>query len=169
MNLMDQAKQWFAQLAPREQVMVAACAAFIVVALIWTMAIQPLFNGGAELAERVAQKQSQLTTLQEMAAQVSRASDGRSGATAMTNSNDSIVVVIDKTTRSRQLAQHLKRNQPDGNNSVRLRFEGAGFDSLVAWLGELKTNYGMTMVTASFDEAGSGRVNCSLVITRAGI
>ena len=39
---------------------------------------------------------------------------------------------------------------------------------LVTWLGELKTNYGMHISTANFDESGTGRVNCSLVVVKGG-
>jgi type II secretory pathway component PulM len=144
--------------------MVVTCGIVIVMALIWSLLIKPVYVGSAELEDRVAQKQAQLASLQELASQIN--TDGQTG---IRTGSESIVVVIDRTTRSRQLAQYLKRNQPDGNASVRLRFEGAPFDVLVAWLGELKQSYGMTMVTANFDEAGTGRVNCSLVITRAGI
>jgi general secretion pathway protein M len=168
MNPLEMLQAWFTKLAPREQIMVAVCGVFVVGALVWSAGIEPLFKNGALLEQRVAKKQAELSNLQELAGQVRWAADGQSGASTPPNNTDSIVVVIDRTTRSRQLAQHLKRNQPDGNNSVRLRFEGASFDTLVTWLGELKTTYGMTMVTASFDEAGIGRVNCSLVITRAG-
>ena len=164
-------QQWFTQLAPRERIMVSVCGVFIVLAAIWSLGLKPLFVNGAELAERVADKQARLATMQELASQIRPAGDASSGASARPGSgasNDSIVVVIDRTTRSRQLAQYLKRNQPDGNTGVRLRFEGALFDDLVAWLGELKQNYGMTMVTANFDESASGRVNCSIVMSRAG-
>ncbi|MCP4000352.1 MAG: type II secretion system protein M [Gammaproteobacteria bacterium] len=165
MNPKDELQNWFLQLAPRERVMVSICAVFVLLTLLWSFALQPIFSHSADLENRVTEKQAQLANLQEMASQIRPGADSVSGPSV--SSNDSIVVVIDRTTRSRQLAQYLKRNQPDGNN-VRLRFEGAPFDVLVAWLGELKQNYGMTMVTANFDEAGTGRINCSLVITRAG-
>ena len=165
MNVLNDIQAWFTHLAPRERIMVVACGIVIIMALTWSLLIKPVYVSSAELEDRVAQKQANLANLQELASQIN--TDGQSGT--RTGSSESIVVVIDRTTRSRQLAQYLKRNQPDGNASVRLRFEGAPFDVLVAWLGELKQSYGMTMVTANFDEAGTGRVNCSLVITRAGI
>jgi general secretion pathway protein M len=165
MNPLLELQAWFAQLASRERIMVTACAAVSILALIWTFILQPVYIGSADLESRVKEKQAQLASLQELASQIQPGNAPQSGKNE--SRNDSIVVVIDRTTRSRQLAQYLKRNQPDGNN-VRLRFEGAPFDILVAWLGELKQNHGMTMVTANFDEAGVGRINCSLVITRAG-
>jgi type II secretory pathway component PulM len=155
---------WWTQLAPRERNLVAVCGVFIVGALIWTLGIQPLYKGSAKLAEQVVEKESQLANLQELASQISPGGDSKTSATASTN--ESIVVVIDKTTRSRSLAAYLKRNQPEGTNGVRLRFEGAPFDVLVQWIGELNKTYGMSMVSASFDDAGTGRVNCSIVLNR---
>ena len=169
MNPTEMIKDWFIQLAPRERVMVLVCGAVVVLALIWQLLINPLFTNTANLDKRVADKTAQLATLQEQAGQVWVA-DGTSGASAAPTggANQSIVVIIDRTTRSRQLAQYLKRNQPDGNSGVRLRFEGAPFDTLMEWLGELKNSYGMTVTSANFDESGTGRVNCSVVIVRSG-
>ena len=165
MNPLHEFQAWFAQLAPRERIMVSICAAFSMLAIIWTFIIQPAYSSSTDLENRVTEKQAQLASLQELASQIQPG--GASQSAGIKSGSDSIVVIIDRTTRSRQLAQYLKRNQPDGNN-VRLRFESAPFDVLVDWLGELKQNHGMTMVTANFDEAGTGRINCSLVITRAG-
>lgn len=158
-------QEWFEQLAPRERVMVSACAVIVVLALLWIAIIQPIFVGGANLAERVAQKETQLANLQELASQV-RPGQPTQRRTVQ-GRNESIVVIIDRTTRNRQLAAYLKRNQPEGNSGVRLRFEGAPFDTLVEWIGELQQSYGMTAVTANMDLAGSGRVNCTLLLSRA--
>jgi general secretion pathway protein M len=156
--------EWWLQLAPRERLLVAICGVFVILALIWSLGIQPLYKGSAKLQEQVASKQSQLANLQELASQVSSGSGDATIRPGRTN--ESIVVVIDKTTRNSSLANYLKRNQPEGTSSVRLRFENAPFDILVQWLGELNKVYGMTMVSASFDEAGAGRVNCSVVLSR---
>lgn len=163
-------RDWWQQLAPREQMMVAGCAVFIVLAMIWSMVIQPLYTGRTLLAQEVATKQGQLANFQELAGRFAPAVSGASPAPGNNsgNSNESIVVIIDRTTRNRAIAPYLKRNQPEGTAGVRLRFEGAPFDELVEWLGELSQSYGLVAVTANFDEAGTGRVNCSLVLTRGG-
>jgi general secretion pathway protein M len=159
-------RDWWEQLAPRERIMVSVCGAFIIAALIWTMIVRPVYSGNAQLKEAVATKQAQLANLQELASRITPASQGR--PTTRQGRNDSIVVVIDQTTRERSLAGYLKRNQPEGNSGVRLRFEGAPFDALVDWLGELNQVYGLVTVSASFDEAGPGRVNCSIELKRPG-
>ncbi len=158
-------REWFEQLAPRERMFVSVCAAFVVLALVWVLAVRPMLSGRAELIDRVDSKQLQLANMQELAARMP--ARGQSNRPA-SNSNDSIVVIIDRATRNRQLSQYLKRNQPDGQAGVRLRFENAPFDQLMSLLGELHNNYGMQTSNANFDSVGSGVVNSSLVLTRGG-
>jgi len=161
-------QEWWYQLAPRERILVGACAIIVVLALLWTLAVRPLFQGSALLAEQVASKQSQLSNMQELAARV-QAGGNSTPSGNRPASTESLVLIIDRTTRERALASYLKRNQPESSSSVRLRFEGAPFDELVQWLAELQTNHGMTTVSANFDEASTGRVNSSLVLKRQGL
>ena len=82
---------------------------------------------------------------------------------------DSLVVVVDQTTRSAGLAMYLKRNQPDGASSIRLRFENAPFDTLVEWLAELQSKYNVSAISANIDMASDpGRVNCNFTLGRTG-
>ncbi len=159
-------QEWLESMSPRERIMVIVCAAVVVAALFWVLAVQPLIKQSAGLEERVRDKRAQLTTLHELAAQIQ---PGSADAATAGGSDDSLVVIIDRTTRAKQLADYLKRNQPEDAGSVRLRFEGAPFDALVDWLGELNDRYAMTVSNASFDRADAGRVNASLVIRRAGV
>jgi general secretion pathway protein M len=159
-------QDWWLQLAPRERILVAVCGVLVVLALIWSLGIQPLYQNTAKLEEQVAEKQGQLANYQELAAQI--IPGGNSQSSGQPNSNESIVVIIDRTTREWALASFLKRNQPEGNGNVRLRLEGAPFDKVVEWLGQLNSKYGMLTISANIDEAGEGRVNCSLVLGRAG-
>lgn len=156
------------QLAPRERLLVAVCAAFIIFAIFWSLVVQPVYKGSARLAAEVESKQSQLVKYQELAARLGPSGGSSAPATSI-NSTDSIVVIIDKTTRQSTLAAYLKTNQPEGDAEVRLRFEDAPFDLLVTWLGELGQQHGMVAVSANFDAASPGRVNCSLILSRGGI
>jgi general secretion pathway protein M len=158
-------RDWFNELSARERLLVIVCAAFVGVTLVWVLGVQPLLKTAADMDERVTTKRAELANYQELAAQLQALPAGPQRS-AVQGRGDSIVVIIDRTTRQRQLASYLKRNQPEGDG-VRLRFEGAPFDALVSWLGELNDNYGMTTINANFDDAGAGRVNCSLVLQRA--
>ncbi|MBT8422745.1 MAG: type II secretion system protein M [Gammaproteobacteria bacterium] len=159
-------QDWLNSLEPRERLMVIGCGIFVLVAAIWVFGLQPILQQADGLEARVVDKRAQLANLQELAAQVDTSGPAPAGGAA--TATQSLVVIIDRTTREKQLAGYLKRNQPEGSTSVRLRFEGAPFDALVTWLGDLNSDYGLTASNANFDRAGPGRVNVSLVLTRSG-
>jgi type II secretory pathway component PulM len=84
-------------------------------------------------------------------------------------SNESPVVIVDRTLRERGLNRTLKRQQPVPNG-IRVEFESVAFDDLVLWLGTLESDYAMTVQAASLSaatQAGPGRVNASLTLERA--
>ena len=161
-------RDWFEQLKSREKLIVSVGTVVVTVALIVSLGIRPLYVNSARTAERVANKEALLAKLEQAATRLSSANRGSAGA--IESASQSMVVVVDKSARSFGLGQYLTRNQPDGGTGIRLRFEGAPFDDLVTWIAEIQTRYGMTTVSASFDQAGArGRVNCSLVLDRPGV
>ena len=161
-------RDWFEQLKSREKLIVSVGTVVVTVALIVSLGIRPLYVNSARTAERVANKEALLAKLEQAATRLSSANRGSAGA--IESASQSLVVVVDKSARSFGLGQYLTRNQPDGGTGIRLRFEGAPFDDLVTWIAEIQTRYGMTTVSASFDQAGArGRVNCSLVLDRPGV
>jgi general secretion pathway protein M len=112
----------------------------------------------------VADQQELLDELSQLAA---RRGPQRGAVDAGAGGDQSLVLVVDRTTRSQGLASYLKRNQPDGENSIRLRFEDAPFDNLLGWLVEMQSKYGVGAVSANIDGSPStGRVSCNLVLSR---
>ena len=161
-------RDWFEQLKSREKLIVSVGTVVLAVALIVSLGIRPLYVNSARTAERLANKEALLAKLEQAATRLSSANRGSAGA--IESASQSMVVVVDKSARSFGLGQYLTRNQPDGGTGIRLRFEGAPFDDLVTWIAEIQTRYGMTTVSASFDQAGArGRVNCSLMLDRPGV
>jgi general secretion pathway protein M len=160
-------KAWFQQLNPREQLLVSIGGALAVLALIISFGVSPLISKTSRGRELIDEKQSLLTEIAQVA---QRLGPQRGGAQAIdTPGSQSLVVVVDKTTRQNGLEPYLKRNQPDGNASIRLRFENAPFDTLMEWLGQLQSQYGMATTSANIDKAAlPGRVNCNLTLDRVG-
>ena len=161
-------RNWFEQLNSREKLVVSVGTVVVTVALIVSLGIRPLYVNSARAAERVANKAALLARLEQAAARLGPGNRG--SGTAIEGAGQSMVVVVDRSARSLGLGQYLTRNQPDGNTGIRIRFEGAPFDDLIAWIAEVQTRYGMTTVSANFDQSGApGRVNCSLVLDRPGV
>ena len=160
-------KEWFQNLAPREQVLISIGGGLVVVFLIVMLGIQPVLSKASRGHELITEKQALLTELSQVAQRIGPQTGGGQGVDL--TGGQSLVVIVDKTTRERGLGPQLKRNQPDGDSSIRLRFENASFDALMGWLSQLQNQYGLTTTSANIDvAAGTGRVNCNLTLERIG-
>lgn len=156
---------WFMQLEPRERLLIGCAAALLIVALIILLGVRPLMNGTERNQRMLEDKLALLADLDQAAARLGPQTN-RSG-TPSTAARQSLVVLVDQTTRNHGLSGNLKRNQPDGADSIRLRLENAPFDALVQWLAELQNRHGLSAVSANIDAAQArGRVNCNLVLSR---
>ena len=164
---MDALRDWFNDLAPRERVLVAAASLLLLFAIVVLGAVRPLTSKAARSTEIVADREALLAELDEVAARLGPQRGNNASASAA--SGQSLVLIVDRSTRSRGLAEFLVRNQPDGENKIRLRFERAPFDTLVEWLVELQVRHGLSAQSANIDKSPErGRVNCNLVLTRGG-
>jgi general secretion pathway protein M len=160
-------KEWFEQLEQRERLLVAAAGALVIIALVVVLVIRPISGQTSRGLELIDNKRALLTELGQVAQRIGP--QGAGAATSNVGNPDSLVVVVDQTTRSAGLAMYLKRNQPDGASSIRLRFENAPFDTLVEWLAELQSKYNVSAISANIDMAADpGRVNCNFTLGRTG-
>jgi len=166
MNPSVMLREWLDKLAPRERLLVLAAAIFAGIALVYALGLQPLYAARGRAAAEVEARRSLLSDIE----QVARRFGPQGAGTAPTMATgESLVVVIDRSTRERGLGSYLKRNQPEGAAGVRLRLENAPFDELTSWLADVQSRHGLAAVAASFDPSGEpGRVNSNLVLERVG-
>jgi general secretion pathway protein M len=85
-------------------------------------------------------------------------------------SQQSPIIIVDQTLRSRGLERYRQRSQPTTSNGIRVEFENVAFDELVLWLGDLSDQYGMHVQAGSFgktSQVGPGRINATLTLERA--
>ncbi len=160
-------KEWFYKLAPRERLLVGTAAVLTGILLIVTLGIRPMISQTTRSHERIEDKRKLLSELERVAERIGPQTGSNRGTTGA--AIQSLVVIVDRTTRGSGLAPYLKRNQPDGTNSIRLRFENAPFDATIEWLGGIKNRYGLIVSAANIEAAATtGRVNCNLTLTRGG-
>jgi|TARA_B110000263_G_C15132868_1_gene429697 type II secretory pathway component PulM len=130
--------------------------------LIWTFAWEPLEHRVQELEILVSDKNNLLANLRRMEALNPILLNDARNLTAQ-----SLVVLVDETHRDHGLNGSLSRNQPDGDNGIRVVFQTTSFDRLIGWLGMMELSYGIKVESASFDGARqSGVVNATLVLRR---
>jgi type II secretory pathway component PulM len=155
------AREWLANLSPRERNLVYAAAGLASLLLLYLVLVLPFQASGARLQKRVAQKTVDLAWMREVAPQVMAAA----GATAR-QGGESLVVLVDRTARDAGLGTALRDQSPNGENGLRLRLEAASFDALVAWLAGLQQMHGVAIEAATFDAAAPGLVNATLTLTQ---
>lgn len=159
-------REWFDKLAPRERWLVLTAGLFAVVALVYALGLRPLHATHARAAADVELQRQLLHDVEQVA---SRHGPQSGDTAAAQGDGESLVVLIDRSTRDEGLGPYLKRNQPEGATGVRLRMEKVPFDALTTWLAGVQTKHGLGIVSATFDPAGEpGRVNSNLVLDRVG-
>lgn len=162
---LEKLKYDYLALQARERWLIAAGAVLVLLTAIYVLAWAPLAKSVADRSARVEKKQADLAWMQSVAGQVMAA--GEIAGPAAVSNDESIVVVIANTATQAGVGNALTGQTPNGANSVRVRLEGADFDALVLWMGQLQQQYGVIVENASIDRAGKpGQVNASLMFTR---
>jgi general secretion pathway protein M len=157
-------KEWLANLAPRERRILAGGAVALVLLLFYLVIWQPLHSGVAQMRTSVAEQRDTLRWMREAAAEVkSLATSGAQGGAGL--GGRSLLAVVDQSARSSNLGPALKRVEPEGQNSVRVRVEGASFDAMVGWLSGLARSSQVFATSLSIERAdASGQVDARLTL-----
>ena len=160
MSRRDELEAWYDALNPREQLLVRYGALAAIVLIVVGVVLQ--LHGAVRAAEqRVATKRADAAYIQSVLPELrSRPLPAGGG--------QSLVMVVDRTTRDAGLALNLKGTEPSGISGVRVRFEGASFEQLVTWLLRIQQEYGLAIQAATLEKTDApGRVNASLTFVRS--
>lgn len=152
--------EWFSSREPRERLILAVGAFVALVIVAWGFVWRPLSNGVERLQASVEDKTVLLVDVQ-------RAAAIQPESTPRATANQSLVALVDRTSRAHGVAGALGRQRPDGANAINVEFRGAAFDDLLAWLIELEREHGVTIMQSSVTSTrDQGRVNGSLLLQR---
>lgn len=154
-------RDWFLQLAPREQLILGLGTVLAVVIVGFSFVYRPLDTRTAALRESVDELSRVLVDLRRAAA----LGDGPGAATAGAGGG-SLVSIVPETARGFGLAFDTTRL--DGTDAIRVTFSDVPFDSLNAWLTELELGHGIRVDTVSgISTTGTpGLVGGQILLTR---
>ena len=80
-------------------------------------------------------------------------------------SDQSLLAVVNESTSARGIS--LKRVEPKNDQSLRVWIENVSFNQLIAWIGLLQKNHGVSIETITLDRTPiSGYINTALVVSR---
>jgi len=155
-------REWLEGLAPRERLFVVAGGIAVIIILFWGLVLAPLSSKVNQLSVRVEEKRSTLSWMSVAATEIASAGEVAAGAG---DPDQSLVVVIDRTARQSGLGQAITRNQPVGEDGIRVRMESAAFDTVAVWLGQLQSAYGLSLESATFERGSvNGTVTASITL-----
>lgn len=160
-------KDWLESLEQRERWFVLGGAVIVAFALLFGLVWAPLDRGYQSRLESVDQWSQSVRNLAPLKARIA---SGAPTTTSTRRSNQTPVLVIDQTLRSRGLDQSLRRSQPVSSTGIRVEFENVAFDELVLWLGDLSREHSLDVQAGSFSKpprAAPGRVNATLTLERS--
>jgi general secretion pathway protein M len=157
-------RDWFTSLKPRERLMVSVGGIAVLFAALF-MGVAPFYKSIQAQSERVQRKQADLAWMRSVAPELQALGQNQ---VVTTPSDESLVVLIDRTARECGLGTALTGQTPNGETGIRVRLESAAFDVLVKCLGQLQQVHAVTIESATFDRtAKPGLVNANLVLNRA--
>ncbi len=156
-------KAWWEGLAENERRMMLIGGAVLTVALLYAIVWLPLQNHHEKLQQQVADQRETLEWMRTHAAEVRSLQATRPKVRPV--SGQSLLGMIDRTARSAKLSDAVKRIQPDGSKAVRVWLEGAPFDVLSRWLGQLEQRHGIQIQSLNIERNESlGRVTARLTL-----
>jgi general secretion pathway protein M len=165
LTLQSRLRPWFDGLSAREQRMVAWAGVAIAALIFFGGGVLPLYETASKAAQRVEQKQKDLSWMRSVADELRAA--GPAATRAM--SGRSLIVVVDQTAQQAGLGTALSGSQPSGTGGIRVRIEGAAFDNVVAWLALLEQQQQVTVESATIDRGPqAGVVNASIALKKSG-
>jgi type II secretory pathway component PulM len=155
-------REWFLSREPREQIILGAGLVAAVIIVFWGLVWLPLANGAADLRASVDQKSRLLVDLQRAAA----LAPADAGAAPAQGATQSMVVLVDSTSRQHGIAGAFTRTRPDGADGINVTFQDAPFDALLGWIVALRSGYGVDVESASFNGSRSAGLVSGQVLLR---
>jgi general secretion pathway protein M len=154
----------YRELNLRDQGMLIALAAAIVVYLLVVVAWRPLAQANRSLQQANAVLRDSVQNINQLAAEYRQLQQSGSGKGAV--STESLAQLLDRTVAAQQL--QMSRFQPGSNGDVQVRFDNSAFDQIVRWLHQLESEHTVTVRDLSVTPgAAPGLVNVSVRLFRA--
>jgi len=139
--------------------MVQLGAAALAIVLVWLLVVLPLDREVKRLRTATPDAQSQLAQMRIQAATI----QPLRGRTRTTPAPGSVVNVVDQSATSLGIRKQITKLEADGPRGVQIAADAVAFNSLVAWINDLRDAYGLQVESAEFTaHTVPGTVNARL-------
>lgn len=161
MSSLERFKAWWSALAERERRVLGAGAVVLAGVVLYLGVWEPLAFARSKQQADLAAARALAVQLEALAASAPRHAGPTAGA------GQSLLAIIDQSSKASALTKPPSRLQPEGEDTVRIWLEDVPFDNLMRWLGDLQSRYGVRVDNADIErESGPGLVNARLTLMR---
>ncbi|MCK5770813.1 type II secretion system protein M [Algiphilus sp.] len=157
-------RQAWDQRAPREQRLLAAGGAAVIITLFYLLVWEPI--GNAHLEARRALEDARATAQRIETVAAMRPSGSRRVPTG-TGGSRSLLSEVDRAARSSTLGKAPERLTPEGDDAVRVWLDKVQFANLLRWLAEIERGGSLRLESADIERDGAGQASARMQIERA--
>ena len=155
---------YWQQLKPRERMLIMVGGGIFSVLMLYLLVLEPFTIKVDELTVKVEKQQALNQWLKKSAAEVSKLKGAGASSSSGSRSGQSLLVLVDRTSKQGKIGKSITRIEPDGSARVRVWLESVPFDDLTKWMGSLEAKYQILVETAVVDKTNTvGRVNARMV------
>jgi len=155
---------WYGSLARREQKLVLAGGAVLVLLVAYLGVVQPIVSARARLLDQVQQRRELLAYINSAAPRLRAAGPSTGGAGP--NSGHSVFTTVSAAAQNSPISGAVQRLEQTSDGNVRLSVSGASFDALIRWLGTLAAQDGISVTRANVQRAANpGTVNGNFTLS----
>lgn len=169
MNALDNLRNWFDSLLPRERTMVTITGIVVAITLFYITVWEPLHNGLREQREKLASQHKTLSWMQQAAREVSALRAAGMATAQRRNDSGPVTLTIEKTASSAGIRNRLSKLESSGQDSARARFDDVDFNQMILWLNTVEQTYGIQATSVTIEKTDKpGMVDARITFSRSG-
>ena len=159
-------KNWWLGLNPRERAILAIAGVGLAAAVFFLAIWEPVFKQRDQLQVSVESQRNNLDWMEGAVAKLKglrAASDDQ----RIQGGNQSLLSIVDQTSKQANLRKYIQRMEPESGDSVRVWVDAADFDHLAQWLSNLEKRYGVATTRATINRGDKpGIIDARLSLKR---
>ena len=166
MEKLDHFKQLFFALPIKEQRLLSAAAALVIITLFYLMIWEPVHVGLKNEQQKQQSQQKIMLWMQEAAAEVKTLRASGSSST-IRDKNKPTTLVVEKSINIAGLKTSVNKIESSGNNGARITLKNAPFNQVLVWLNTLSTHNGIQVASANIERTDNqGKVDIRITFER---
>lgn len=157
---------WWQGLNPRERTLVSLAGAAALLALLFLWVVEPLQLRHTRLQDELTGQTRALEILHRLGGEATALREG-GPARGRLAEGQTLLALLNASAGARGISSAIERIVPNGPTEASIVMRGVPFDTLVAWLIEIRAQSGVEAQRLVVDGDGSkpGRVNASLTLS----